>query len=213
MNNFKLSSSLLLLFICLTVFEANGASCRNLQDAFSAYTGKYQAQQPGQTVFADVYVEKGKLTAKSTTGQVLTLDHVGGDDFKITSQNLPVKFIRDKNNKVFEIMVNGSIAWTRADNNFKTLTTEKTSFNANDFLGKYQITVNSQVLKIEVSLKNGALYATQLWDGGASTLDFVSADHFNVSALSMPLGFIRDKHNQVVQLLLNNHDLFTKTLN
>ncbi len=213
MSNLKLSSSLFLLFICLTVLEANGANSRTRQDAFSAYTGKYQAQQQGQTVFADVYVEKGKLTAKSTTGQVLTLDRVGGDDFKITSQNVPVKFIRDKDNKVFEISVNGSIAWTRVDNNSKTLTTDKTSFNAKDLLGKYQITVNGQVLKIEVSLKNGALYATQLWDGGASTLDFVSTDHFNVNALSMPLSFVRDKDNKVVQLLLNNHDLFTKTLN
>ena len=214
MKNLTLSLSLLFLFTCsLITFPSNclGWQRSISQDSLSAYIGKYQIIQGTPITFVDVYIEKGKLTAKSSNGEVLILDHINGDNFKLTNKDLPVKFIRDENNKVFQISVNGSIAYTRVQN--PTQATADKSFNPKDFLGIYQVTVNGQQLKIEVSLKNGQLWATQLWDNASSTLDFVSGDKFIVNALSMPLRFIRDNGNRVIQLLLNNRDLFTKIKN
>ena len=166
-----------------------------------------------QTVYADVYIEKGKLMAKSSTGDLLTLDHVSGDDFIISTQNVPIKFIRDKDGKVFRISVNGNVGWTKAGDKLPDNKTEKKPLNQNDYLGKYQVTTSGQVLKIDVSLKNGKLWATQLWDGGNSALDYVTGDSFIVNALSLPIKFIRNKDNVVIQLLLNNSDLFSKVEN
>lgn len=204
---------MLLVACCLIALPSTGLSQQPSipQDSLSAYIGKYQMQQGMQTIFADVYIENGKLIAKSSGGELLPLYHISGDNFKLLNKNLPVKFIRDKNNKVFQISVNGSVAWSRTQNVAQPTTNK--SFNPNDFLGKYQITVNGQLLKIDVSLKNGQLWATQLWDGGNSKLDFISTDKFIVNALSMPLTFIRNNGNEVIQLLLNNHDLFARIKN
>jgi len=216
MKHIKLSLLLLLLFTNYFIaFQAKaaGGQCTTQQDSLSVYTGKYQTRQGMQTVFADVYIEKGKLTARSSTGDVLILDHVGGDNFSINNQNVPVKFIRDKDNRVYQISVNGSVSWTRVDYQSSVPSADKRLFNPNDFPGKYQTTVNGQILIIEVTLKNGQLWATQMWDGGSSALNFVSADKFIVNALSMPISFIRNKDNAITQFLLNNHDVFKKVKN
>ncbi|HEY4324392.1 MAG TPA: DUF3471 domain-containing protein [Mucilaginibacter sp.] len=214
MKRVNLSLFFIFLFTyCVTVAPVKAQGNAMKQDTLSQYTGKYQMQQGMQTVYADVYLEQGKLMAKAATGELLVLDHVNGDNFIIASQHVPVKFLRDKDNKVSQVSVNGSTAWTRAGSQLTPGTPGPASFNPEHYLGKYQLTAGGQVLKIEISLKNGQLWATQLWDGGSSGLDFVSTDNFIVNALSVPIKFIRDKDNQVVQLLFHNHDLFTKVKN
>lgn len=182
------------------------------QDSLAAYTGKYQTQQGMQTIYADVYVENGKLTAKSSVGDVLVLDHLSGDNFIISKQGVAVKFIRDPANKVSQISVMGNIAWTRAGVDVKGTSSISPLVKA-DYVGRYAITMNGQTLYLEVSLKNGQLWATQLWDGGSSALDYVSGDDFIVNALSIPIKFIRDQDKKVIQLLLNGADRFTKVKN
>lgn len=191
-------------------FTAIPFNAEGKQDTLSQFTGKYQTHQGMQIIYADVYVDQGKLTAKASTGETLILDRVSGDNFIIASQHVPVKFIRDKDNKIAKIIVNGGQTWVRTDRQLPESTAGAGSFNAEHYLGEYQLTAGGQVLKIAVSAKNGKLWATQLWDGGTSALDFASADNFIVNALSVPIKFIRDKDNQVIQLLLNNNDLFTK---
>jgi len=179
------------------------------QDSLIEYTGKYQMQQGTQTVYMNVYIENGKLAGKdSASGDVKTLDHLSGDDFVLSKEKLAVKFIRDKDNQVFQIAVMGNVMWTNVDNR-----SVATGTGLKDFAGKYQITKNGQTLYIGITLKNGQLLATQLWDGANSRLDFVSADVFMVNALNMPMKFIRDNNKNVIQLLLNGADLFTKVQN
>src|ERR1700744_1099390 len=74
-------------------------------DSLSAYIGKYQQLQGGQ--IADVYAENGTLKARSADGPVLTLVHKSGDDFVVAENGITVKFIRDKDNKVMQVAING----------------------------------------------------------------------------------------------------------
>ncbi|MES2111853.1 MAG: DUF3471 domain-containing protein [Bacteroidota bacterium] len=212
MKLFKFSSIIVLFFTCgimVLPVKAQVHPDTSSKDSLTAYTGKYEMKQDNQGLNAEVYIEKGALCAKSSDGQLLQLKHVSGDSFIISDQNVPIKFIRDKSNKVVQIAVNGNIAWTRVENEPAT-TVNPSLTNAGDYLGKYQLKAGNQLLVIELSIKNNQLWATQLWDGGSSTLDFKSADNFIVTALSMPIKFIRDKNNKVIQLVLNNRDVFTR---
>ena len=195
---------------CFAVSFATSNRIINVQpDSLSDYTGKYQTQQGMQTIYANVYVVNGKLTAKSSAGDVLTLDHLSGDNFIISTQGVAVKFLRDAANKVSEIAINGNVAWIRVGDKLQTDSNLRPPVPS-DYLGKYKVTLNGQSAVIEISLKNGLLWATQLWDGGNSPLKYTSGDEFIVVALKMSLKFVRDKDKHVFQMLLNNTDLFTK---
>jgi len=212
MKLFKFSSIIVLLFTFgIMVFPAKGQvrPDTSSRDSLIAYTGKYEMNQGNQEMSAEVYIEKRALRAKSSDGQLLQLKHVSGDNFIISEQNIPIKFIRDKGNRVVQIAVNGNIAWTRVENQPAATVTPALN-NAADYLGKYQLKAGNQLLVIELTLKNNQLWATQLWDGGSSSLDFKSADNFIVTALSMPIKFTRDKTNKVIQLVLNNRDVFAR---
>ena len=182
----------------------------SLQNSLTFYTGKYEMRQGNKVLYALVFIDKNILFAKASDGQLLQLKNISGDNFIIVNQNLPIKFIRDKDNKVVQIAVNGNPVWIRINNQPAAIINAH-QFNNADYLGKYQIKADNQLLVIEVSLKKDQLWATQLWDGGSSALDFKYADNFIVNALSMPIKFIRDTNDKVIQLLLNNHDLFNKT--
>lgn len=179
------------------------------QDSLSDYFGKYQMTQNGQIIYADVYLENGKLTAKSSTGTVLTLNHVSGDDFIVSKQGTAVKFIRDAANKVSQIAVMGNVVWTRLLNSVQPVNGAQPAAPA-DYLGRYQITINKQTLYLEVSLKDGQLWCTQLWDGAASAIDYISGDDFMIRALSLQMKFKRDQNKKITQLQLNGTDMFTK---
>jgi len=179
------------------------------QDSLSDYFGKYQMTQNGQIIYADVYAKNGKLTAKSSTGTVLTLNHTSGDDFIVSKQGTAIKFIRDAANKVSQIAVMGNVVWTRVGTNVQPAGGVQPAAAA-DYLGRYQITINKQTLYLEVSLKDGQLWCTQLWDGAASAIDYISGDDFMIRALSMQMKFKRDPNKKIIQLQLNGTDLFTK---
>lgn len=182
-------------------------------DSLKQYTGKYQMQQGMQTNYLEVYIENGKLAGKDMSrGEVKTLDHLSGDDFILSKEKVAIKFIRDKDNKVFQIAIMGNVMWTKIDGKLEVTSNAKPA-DLKDYVGKYQITRNGQTLYIGITLKNGQLLATQLWDGANSNLDFLSDDNFMVNALSVPMKFIRDNNKIVIQLLLNGADLFTKVKN
>jgi hypothetical protein len=181
------------------------------QDSLIEYTGKYQMVQGMQ--YMEVYVENGKLTGKDLqNGTVKVIDHVSGDNFILSQEKIPVKFIRDKENKVSQIAVMGNVIWTKINDNKQTSASVQ-PVNLTDYLGKYQASMNGQNAIIEISLKGGQLLATQLWDGGNSALQYKSDDEFTVIALSWPIRFIRDKGKKITQLLLNGTDTFIKVKN
>ena len=203
------------LFMLVQTVVSNALPLTNhniaLRDSLSDYLGKYQMTQGGQIIYAEVYIENGKLTAKSSAGSILTLEHVSGDNFIVSQQGAAIKFIRDTAHKVSQIAVMGNVVWTRVGNNAQPDGAQPVV--SKDYLGKYQIIMNKQALYLEVSLKDGQLWCTQLWDGTSSAIDYVSGDDFTIRALSMPLKFKRDRDKNVIQLQLNGADLFTKVKN
>ncbi|MDB5088236.1 MAG: hypothetical protein JWR09_2230 [Mucilaginibacter sp.] len=182
------------------------------QDSLSAYTGKFQTIQETPISYAELIIENGKLTARLSNGQTLILKQLSGDNFVVPEQNLAIKFIRDATDKVVKIAVNGNIEWIKSDPASQNTGNVKPVAPA-DYLGKYQITMNGQTAVIEISLKDGQLWATQLWDGASSVLDYRSGDDFMIRALNMQLKFKRDQNKNIIQMLLNGNDLFTRIKN
>ena len=170
-------------------------------------------QQGPQIIYMEVYAEGGKLAGKNlASGEIKTLDHLTGDDFILSKENVTIKFTRGKNDEVSGISIMGNVMWIKIDDKL-TVKSNAMPVNPKEYMGKYQITANGQTLSIEIALKNGQLEATQLWDGANSSLDFVSGDDFIINALSIPLKFIRDNEKKITQLVLNGADVFTKVRN
>lgn len=181
-------------------------------EALEPFVGRYKLMQGTIALSLNIYAENGKLVTKQLwDGLVSPLDHVDGDNYIARSVGWAVKFIRDKNNKVIQIQVAGHDIWTKVDD--KPLNTDAMPANPNQYLGKYQITASGQNMTLEVSLKNGKLWGTQLWDGGSSQLVYTLDDTFLVLALDCPLKFIRASDNKITQLLLNSKTVFTKVNN
>ena len=199
------------LTVAVSLTQIPGGYHREKPDSLTEYTGKYQSQQGMQTITAEIYVEKGMLMANNGTGQILKLKHVAGDKFLVADQSLPIEFIRDKDHKVIQVSVaGGQLIWTKVDSKQPETSAAKIPASYNDYLGKYAITMNGQTLTIEISIENGQLWATQLWDGGNSNLDYKADDEFTVVALSVPMKFTRDNAKKVVKLTLNGTDSFAK---
>ena len=191
----------------LTINEASVTA-----EALDQFVGRYKLMQGTTALFLNIYEEKGKLVSKQLwDGLVKPLDHIEGDNYIVTSVGWAVKFIRDKNNKVAKMQVAGHDIWTKVSD--KPLNADLMPPNPNQYVGKYQLKQGQQNLTVEVALKNGKLWGTQLWDGGNSQLSYTADDNFIVIALGWPIKFIRNNDKKITQLLLNSKDVFTKVNN
>ncbi len=201
-----LSLLLLIAIQTLSAWSKSPAPSENLEQ----FVGRYKRMQGSTVLLLNMYVENGKLISKQLWNfEVFPLQQSNGDNFtvKMKQNNWPVKFVRE-GNKVTQMVVADKETWTRV--NDKPLNTEAMPANATQYLGKYKASVNQNDMIIEVALKNGKIWGTQLWDGGKSPLTYLSSDNFFVNALDCPLIFKRGSDKKVNQLVLNNKDVFTK---
>ena len=63
---------------------------------------------------------------------------------------------------------------------------------------------------LNLSLEDGELIGTQLWDNQKMSLKHLSGDSFIVSGLDWSVKFIRDKNGKVIQVLVMGKDVWTK---
>lgn len=206
---------ILLLFIATQLTAApskpNKLITQPAADNLEQFTGRYKRMQGTTVLLLNVYIENGKLVSKQLWDfAVIPLQQSNGDNFTIAikQNNFPVKFTRDKGNKVTQMLVAEHDLWTKVAD--KPLNTEAMPANPAEYSGKYKATAGTKELIIEVAIKDGKIWGTQLWDGGKSALTYVAQDNFFVNALDCPLTFKRGGDKKVNQLILNNKDVFTK---
>jgi hypothetical protein len=180
----------------------------NQQDTLTAYAGRYESTLGGQTVQVDVEVQSGELVGTSLRdGQQLHLERSLGN-YIIKESGIPIKFIKDKKNGVTGILVSGTDVWKKTESTLAPIGAKPG--NQDEYIGKYQTGSNNQPLIIEIAVKHGKLWGTQLWDGRNSPLDYVSGDKFMINNLNFPIKFIRDNDKKVVKMLFNGTDTFIK---
>ena len=183
-------------------------------DNLEQFVGRYKRMQGTTVMLLNMYIQNGKLVSKQLWDfEVLPLEQTNGDNFTVAikQNNWPVKFTRDNNQKVTQMLVAGRDLWTKVDD--KILNTEALPQNPAEYSGKYKASASDKELIIEVAFKNGKIWGTQLWDAGKSPLSYTGGDTFFVNALDCPLTFKRGGDKKVNQLTLNNKDLFTKISN
>jgi len=78
------------------------------------------------------------------------------------------------------------------------------------YTGKYQKDFNGTMFYLEISLEDGELIGTQLWDNQKMSLKHLSRDNFIVSGLDWSVKFTRDKEGKVTQVQVMGKDLWTK---
>jgi len=85
-----------------------------VQDSLTAYTGKYELKRGDQVLYINVSTEKGTLVGtQSWDGSKKYLDHLSGDNFIVAGAGWSVKFIRDKDKKVSQMVVSGTDTWIK----------------------------------------------------------------------------------------------------
>jgi hypothetical protein len=197
-----------LAFILLPIAFCLATPLLNQKDTLTAYTGRYETSQGDKIVQVDVDIQNGELVGTSLRdGQQLHLDRSSGN-YIIKESGLFIKFIKDKKNVVTGILVSGTDVWKKTSATLAPIGAKPG--NQDEYVGKYQTGPNNQPLIIEIAVKHGKLWGTQLWDGRNSPLDYVSGDEFTINNLGFPLKFIRDNDKKVVNILFNGTDTFIK---
>jgi hypothetical protein len=113
----------LILFLLLTALSY-GAFCKhiiitpiainNIGSNLKAYVGRYQSIEKRGTMTVDVALAEGKLVATASwDGSKLTFRHLNGDNFIVVGQDWSVKFNRDKQNQIKEMVVAGATTFTK----------------------------------------------------------------------------------------------------
>jgi hypothetical protein len=83
-------------------------------DSLNIYTGKYQMIQGKGTFYVIVNVVEGQLVANATwDGSKLLLKHLTGDSFIVSGLDWSIKFIRDKDKNIAQMLVRGTDYWTK----------------------------------------------------------------------------------------------------
>jgi hypothetical protein len=85
-------------------------------DSLSQYTGKFQREVHNQVFYIQFGIDQGKLIGSTLwDGNKLMLKHLSGDNFIVSGINWGVKFIRDKDGKINEVVVRGQDVWTKVE--------------------------------------------------------------------------------------------------
>lgn len=89
----------------ISVFQTN---------PLTEYTGKYQVVQRRGTVAIKIDLVDGELICTQLwDGEKLLLRHLSGDNFMMAGFDWSVKFLRDKDKKVSQILVMGTDRWDK----------------------------------------------------------------------------------------------------
>lgn len=86
-------------------------------DTLAIYTGKYQRVIHNDLFYIQFQIEDGNLVGTTLwDGNKLLLKHLSSDNFIVSGIDWGVKFIRDKDGKVSEVVIRGADNWTRVKN-------------------------------------------------------------------------------------------------
>ncbi len=94
--------------------ERSTSFCRTKADSLTAYTGKYQKDFNGTLFYLSFSLENAELTGTQLwDNQKMALKHLSGDNFIVSGLDWSVKFIRDKEGKIIQVLVMGKDLWTK----------------------------------------------------------------------------------------------------
>ncbi|MES2108377.1 MAG: hypothetical protein V4577_06515 [Bacteroidota bacterium] len=87
----------------------------NIQiNPLAEYTGKYQVVQKRGTIGIKIELVNDELVCtQSWDGEKLLLRHLSGDNFIMAGFDWSVKFLRDKDKKISQILVMGTDRWDK----------------------------------------------------------------------------------------------------
>jgi hypothetical protein len=81
------------------------------------YIGKYEITRNGQTLYIGIALKNGQLLATQLwDGANSSLDFLSDDNFMVNALNIPMKFIRDNNKIVIQLLLNGADLFTKVKN-------------------------------------------------------------------------------------------------
>jgi len=83
-------------------------------DSLNDYTGKYKMLQNGEMFYVTVTNVDGALIATpSWNSNKLKFNHIKGDYFIVSGLEWSVKYVRDKDNSILEMIVSGTDHWQK----------------------------------------------------------------------------------------------------
>jgi len=88
-----------------------------IADTLAIYTGKYQ-----RTIHNDLFyieftlIDRELIGTTLWDGNKLALKHLSGDNFIVSGLAWAVKFMRDKDNKITQVLIRGTDYWVKVKN-------------------------------------------------------------------------------------------------
>ena len=87
-----------------------------VQDSLAAYYGKYEMKRGSNAFYIQVTSENGELIfTELWDKQKKQLKHLSADSYIVSGLDWSVKFLRDKDGKVKEVVVMGTDHWLKVE--------------------------------------------------------------------------------------------------
>jgi len=182
------------------------------QEQLKAFEG-YYASKENKNTYIKFSTKEGQLALTQLwDGREILFSPESEVDFFCKEFPFPLKFTKDKNGAVTEVLAFNRDVWER-DNNYKPVVRKAitlTPAQLKIFEGKYQLQQNKALI-VQITAMEDHLFVKQLWDGKEllfvpeSELDFFAKDN-----PLFPIRFIKDKDGAITQIIAFERDLLDK---
>jgi CubicO group peptidase (beta-lactamase class C family) len=176
------------------------------------YEGYYESQVNKNTYIRFTAKENQLMLTQLWDGREILFSAESDLDFFCKEFPFPLKFTKDKDGSVTEVLAFNKDVWVK-DSNYKPVVRKAITLTPSQLKileGKYQVQQNKALI-VQVTAKEDHLLVKQLWDGEElifipeSELEFFAKDN-----QFFPVKFIRDKDGVVTQLLAFNRDMLDR---
>jgi CubicO group peptidase (beta-lactamase class C family) len=182
------------------------------QEQLKAFEGYYQGKGNPNNYLKFTAKEDQLLLTQVWDGRQILFSPESDVDFFCKDFPFPLKFTKDKNGTVTEVLAFNRDVWVK-DNNYKPVvkkTITLTPAQLKIFEGKYQLQQNKDII-VQITAVEDHLSIKQLWDG--KELDFVAETELAFFAKDnplMPIRFIKDKDGAITQIIAFDRDTLDK---
>jgi hypothetical protein len=181
------------------------------QEQLKAFEGYYKAK--GNNNYLRFTAKEDQLLLTQLwDGRQILFSPESEVDFFCKDFPFPLKFTKDKDGAVTQVLAFNRDVWER-DNNYKPVVRKEITLTPTQlkvFEGKYQLQQNKGLI-VQITAMEDHLFIKQMWDGKEllfvpeSELEFFAKDN-----PLFPMRFIKDKEGAITQIIAFERDLLDK---
>jgi hypothetical protein len=179
------------------------------------FVGKYQFTNNKMT-FLQIMLKDNNLVLKQLwDNREITFKQTGDIEFYNDESSFPLKFTKDNTGKITQVLAFDRDLWNRVPDDYQPKMEKIITLSAsqlNSLTGKYERKGGDGDAddRLQLSVKDGKLVLTQMWDKAEITLYAISEVDFYNENQTFPIKFTKGSDGLATQLLAKGEDVWLK---